>query len=782
MANQIDNLTLNDDTTGFIRTVNVASDDLFLSVDLTLQSGAVFEADNIKRGSGSPQGSVAGNEGDLFLRTDASTGRLYVNTDGTVNGWEETVIPSTLVQPGVNSVVLVSGSTATAYGTISAALAASIAGDTVVLGPGSFAESFTIPTQVRVQGAYGAGRSQITGTAATGVRITLSDESSLFQVLVTQPTNAVAAIAYSSAGQARVSDVLLQGTGGFGHGVENSGAGTLTVDRTQYVGGAGNTIFRQASGGGEMRLTRCLIDAGTISNGILVNSGSLRFQDVSILSGATTTTGLSVGAATVTGDVLDIEGPTTAVSITANGHNISFRSGRTNGGTLDFNVNPAVTTGTLHVLNFEASRNKFSVPGAYLANADVVISYQDDNDISDNAYRFISELAVGIPERGRESVFGEGDSYSRGMVVFTTDSTASSVSDGGNFINVSAAAASPTGSTFSFQGTAANHTILVGSVLSDGVDVLKHWGWKIANTTATSGGTYVFEIWDGAAWVEIGAMATHSSLFHRYANTFFLRANSSEHVRFGIEDDTTWATKTINTVTAYWARVRIESAATTVPVFQQFKLSTNRTELNEDGTKTAHGRARSRKTVVSSGNIFGESGGVTSGTLLVGAGGLPTGWAHNIKNSILNGNGDAVYFQFNLPRGIDTSFPLRLVVTYVTNTNTTPVQMIWSFLGQASSGVLVADPAGGITPVPRSDANTPTLTSTAGQAITFNLPQTSINKSHTSTQDGFDISELYEGDMGFVRLELDDDGPGNTDVLVLSVEIDAVFWTEGEKL
>jgi len=292
----------------------------------------------------------------------------------------------------------------------------------------------------------------------------------------------------------------------------------------------------------------------------------------------------------------------------------------------------------------------------------------------------------------------------------------------------------------------------------------------------------VFEIWDGAAWVEIGAMATHSSLFHRYANTFFLRANSSEHVRFGIEDDTTWATKTINTVTAYWARVRIESAATTVPVFQQFKLSTNRTELNEDGTKTAHGRARSRKTVVSSGNIFGESGGVTSGTLFVGAGGLPTGWAHNIKNSILNGNGDAVYFQFNLPRGIDTSFPLRLIVTYVTNTNTTPVQMIWSFLGQASSGVLVADPAGGITPVPRSDANTPTLTSTAGQVITFNLPQTSINKSHTSTQDGFDISELYEGDMGFVRLELDDDGPGNTDVLVLSVEIDAVFWTEGEKL
>lgn len=88
MANQIDNITINDDTSGLVRTIDVASDDLFLSVDFTLQSGAVFESDNIKRGSGDPTGSVSGNEGDIFLRTDASNGSIYVNTDGTVSGWE----------------------------------------------------------------------------------------------------------------------------------------------------------------------------------------------------------------------------------------------------------------------------------------------------------------------------------------------------------------------------------------------------------------------------------------------------------------------------------------------------------------------------------------------------------------------------------------------------------------------------------------------------------------------------------------------------------------------
>ena len=92
MPNQVDNLTLNDDTTGLTRTIDVGSDDILLSTDLTLQAGGLLTSDNVKRGTTDPNvAMLAGNEGDLFQRTLAGTGELYVNTDGTTTGW---------VQPG----------------------------------------------------------------------------------------------------------------------------------------------------------------------------------------------------------------------------------------------------------------------------------------------------------------------------------------------------------------------------------------------------------------------------------------------------------------------------------------------------------------------------------------------------------------------------------------------------------------------------------------------------------------------------------------------------------
>jgi len=88
MASQIDNLLLDDDTTGLPRTVDVAADSIVLSVDLTLQSGGILTADNIKRGTADPNVALlAGNEGDVYQRTLAGTGQLWVNTNGTTTGW-----------------------------------------------------------------------------------------------------------------------------------------------------------------------------------------------------------------------------------------------------------------------------------------------------------------------------------------------------------------------------------------------------------------------------------------------------------------------------------------------------------------------------------------------------------------------------------------------------------------------------------------------------------------------------------------------------------------------
>jgi hypothetical protein len=90
MANQIDNVLLSDDTTGLARAIDVGVDALFLSTDLTLQAGGILAASNLQRGTADPNVALlAGNEGDLYQRTLASTGELWVNTDGTTTGWSK---------------------------------------------------------------------------------------------------------------------------------------------------------------------------------------------------------------------------------------------------------------------------------------------------------------------------------------------------------------------------------------------------------------------------------------------------------------------------------------------------------------------------------------------------------------------------------------------------------------------------------------------------------------------------------------------------------------------
>lgn len=50
-------------------------------------ANGVFRSSNIKRGSGDPNGAVAGDEGDVYQRTDAGLGQLWLNTNGSTTGW-----------------------------------------------------------------------------------------------------------------------------------------------------------------------------------------------------------------------------------------------------------------------------------------------------------------------------------------------------------------------------------------------------------------------------------------------------------------------------------------------------------------------------------------------------------------------------------------------------------------------------------------------------------------------------------------------------------------------
>ena len=276
-------------------------------------------------------------------------------------------------------------------------------------------------------------------------------------------------------------------------------------------------------------------------------------------------------------------------------------------------------------------------------------------------------------------------------------------------------------------------------------------------------------------------MSTESGNFYRYANEAFIRANSSEHMRFGVDANTSWAKKTIDGYDGYWTRIRVGfGGITTTPVFEQFKLHSSRSEANEDGTMTYHGLARFGSSIQSPGANLLEIGTNAATSFTVGTGADPLSWTHVDADSRINTLAEGVALQFTLPRGIDTSFPLEIDFVYKVSSAGTG-EFVISVLPIEVAGVLEADPTGGIVPVPRSIANTDAVTANSAQTQVVSLDTSSTTKIIRQNFTGFDISDYYEGDIVFVRL-VATSNIGGAVIDVLGMEVKGVSWTLGEKI
>jgi len=110
---------------------------------------------------------------------------------------------------------------------------------------------------------------------------------------------------------------------------------------------------------------------------------------------------------------------------------------------------------------------------------------------------------------------------------------------------------------------------------------------------------------------------------------------------------------------------------------------------------------------------------------------------------------------------------------------------IVSVLPVEVTGVNVANPAGGLVPIPRILANTETLTAKAGTAAgpTALTDTTTTDNRALSTDFGpFDINGYYEGDLIFIRFELEDDGSPNQDLTVWTLILNGVVFSDGGTL
>lgn len=270
---------------------------------------------------------------------------------------------------------------------------------------------------------------------------------------------------------------------------------------------------------------------------------------------------------------------------------------------------------------------------------------------ADEKFEIDAELAVGSQVRPKESVFGEGDSHVNELV-YTFDGTST-------YTDVTDAARSASGSTFTFDGLSVNNSIYVSNLLLDSSgSPIPFYGIKASIGTAWDLGTgnIVLEYWNGS-WTEFnGSTNLSGGSYWKYAKDYFGRTGSY-HIKFDPDILSDWVPNdpiTLGT-NRYWIRFRITSAITIAPILEQFKISSSRSEKNPDGTDEYHGFARTIKkiTLDASGPIEGN---MQNSSIYVDEN-VGVAFISNRYTAVADIRG----YSFELPEDCDTSGKLIIV-------------------------------------------------------------------------------------------------------------------------
>jgi hypothetical protein len=282
----------------------------------------------------------------------------------------------------------------------------------------------------------------------------------------------------------------------------------------------------------------------------------------------------------------------------------------------------------------------------------------------DEAFHFAQELHVGVPEKGRETCLGEGDSTSRDMLVYKYTDI------GSVFTDVSDEAKSATGSNFT-MGTAVNDAMYIGWDLQNS-DFLKFYGIKCSVLTALTpgAGSAVWEFWDGDSWEEFSVMMSNAIIpYVSYGNASF-QETGSHQIRFASERlINEWAKNDPPGITTnrFWVRFRITGVISVAPIFEQFKLHTNRSEINENGWLEYFGTARPISTLPININTFrGPTGSKPGDQDLYLSDNLDVG---KEQNEFGYNTTDRLALAIYLPLDVDTSNRFKLHLSWITNDN-----------------------------------------------------------------------------------------------------------------
>lgn len=447
-------------------------------------------------------------------------------------------------------------------------------------------------------------------------------------------------------------------------GITNTSNWLLRYSETGFgVASVTNLLLRNASNGMTVSTTasifrvtaNSLLSTGVTGTILEANSNSsLTLNGISSVGNGSTTVGLRhVDDAEIITNSARFTSMGTGVKLDGNSGSVSIQNIALPSCVVSLDQNGTVP---LKILGGNVDATTASI-----VDASVIEGYFINEVDGENQFRLFSELSVGLPNNGKESVMGEGDSYTLGQQVWTYNGT--------TYTDVSSDAGDQVANSFTFPNTSTN-TAIYFSTAFDTSNPIKWYGLKLNTTTASvlGSGDIVFEYWNGTAWTEFNHMITQSSApYLSHANEKFERVENNQ-VRFDPDISMDWS---INDpvslgVNLYWMRMRIDTGITTAPVFLSSKIHTSRLEVNADGFQEMFGDARVRKKFPITFGGFQASAASPANRDVYLSDRLGVG---RIENDFQNNTTDRTGFVQYLPFDIDTSSSLSVEISYLVDAN-----------------------------------------------------------------------------------------------------------------
>jgi len=575
-----------------------------------------------------------------------------------------------------SGVHLVKNNTAIKYNSIGAALSAAVSNDVVMVGPGTYVETnLTVPRNVRLLGKTGASNDVlIYAISSTNETLLLNHQSTVSSMTILGPNDSNPIIRFTStdqSGSCVINNCKVLGGGGGGPGIQHSVPGYMSVLQTSFADGIPGTISHgiYKSGSGTL-FCRDIIGAGSADNLMeFQGSGVVDILRVLTLGDGYANYGVgfnlnSSGSLLLTDCYLD-KGLTSAILLNSgsDGGFFQFYGGELTGTTNDFLIDSNATgTGTrLYINNVGARLEKFNNSSTtWLGNVELAGFYADQGINDNNTIGILGQLSVGIPGAGAESIFGEGDSTTLGMVVLDSGS------NGWTDLTSELSNRTGNGSTL-FSDSGSGAIVYIGNT-----SPRKFPGFKVDTIDAYVGPKGVWEYWNGSSWDSFNIMTTDSSLpYSQYGNMAYVSASDSEHLRFGTDTFIdSWATSSVSGSNGYWVRHRLDQDISGSVDLRRIKLHTNRSEFNPDGHLEHFGTAEPFKDLIWHNELAVDLAGsspsninvpISSNITLVGTDNSFTGNARDGRGGLLE-----------IPIGLDTSRQFQFDIYWYAQTNGAP--------------------------------------------------------------------------------------------------------------